>query len=117
MQTLTIERTKPGLHVKTQSGGNMVRETGLTHDVDSVLLTFIAGKPTTLWLGWKPVNVSEGTVEVTMSVTGTARSETIQIPVHQFDEWGDGSEAVSIGFPAGADVILQDVRFIGYSPL
>ena len=103
-----------GLFVQATREGAMYRQTNFAHRIDAMRLTATAAYDMEMKLLWQPEGVEEGSM-VELPFVLHAGLQTVNVDMSKYDQWNDDTDAVGLGFPAGAEVLLQTVEFRGWN--
>lgn len=117
---LTVsEVTEEGLFVRTDTEG-LVAWPGhpLEGPAEAVTLRLRSSRAVTAKFAWVPTDDSpEGTMfQVPFEIPVTREARDVHVVLSDYDGWDWRTEAVGIVFPAGSELILEEVTFRHWTP-
>lgn len=109
-----VQTTPEGLHIRANVDGKMMRVLDVPFGIKLVQLTFANVRQplegVVLWHRRKtpPDNI----LQLPFTLTGWQNPETVTLDFTPYDEWDPHTDYFGFGLPTGADVTLQDIRFV-----
>lgn len=110
--------SEQGLHVSTQTDGKMVSKADFPFPVDAVELTFLAPHPTQAILLWHNRSMEQGLlVQLPFEIRGDAQPIVVRLDLSIYPAWDAKADRLGLALPAGADVTVQNIRFLHWNML
>ncbi len=104
-----------GTRVRTNTDGFMYREVTLAHAVDTLRLTVAAAAEVHAVLLWHTPDMPESDfIQMPFTIPASPAATTVVtlLPV-RYVQWSNSVDRIGIWFPAGSDVLLQDISLEG----
>ena len=111
------QSTADGLQVTTTADWSIVGTTELPHPTEVVSFTFTSPRPMEARLLWHQRGYPDGTYVQLPFVIPAGQSITTGVNVDAYAQWDRYADKVGFAVPAGASVILHDIRFTHWSPV
>jgi len=106
-----------GVHIRASKDGRMIRDTALTHPVDTIRLVFTRVKPTEGLLIWHIRGTPEDSfVQLPLQITNAADPAVIEVDLTPYPAWDRRADKIGLVLPAGADLVLQRIELTGHTP-
>lgn len=110
------QSTTFGLRINTPTDGLLMRDTNLTHPVQVVSLLVASAKPTNAILRWHPRGLSDREmVEFPFVIQQSQTPVPLDLYLSYLPEWDPYTDKLGIIFPAGSDILLQEIRLRGWT--
>lgn len=118
-QSLTkVEQTAEGIHVQTLSDGFLYWMNPLVHPVDVIVLRVYTPKTVKPGLLWHTRKMHQSMqAEHDLYFEGKSEWQDITIPITDDPHWDWTSDQIALGFPAGADIVIQRISWQRYSTM
>lgn len=108
--------TVSGLHMVTTEDGHLTRATDLLHSVDAIRITVQSLHPTEALFLWHERGFPEEEfVQLPFLTPGRGESATVGLNVAKYPQWDPWTDRIGFAFPAGTDVLLQEVQFVQWN--
>lgn len=107
-----------GLHIQTETEGQLIRNANLKHIVDRVAITYASPVQSRGMFIWSPPGETGMTYfKVPVTFSPAAGLQTAVLDLQRIDEWDPSADRIGFVFYPGADVLIQKVEFVGDPPI
>ncbi|MEK7218721.1 MAG: hypothetical protein AAB728_04620, partial [Patescibacteria group bacterium] len=109
--------TQQGFRISTTADGSMARLTAFPHAVDVIRITASAPQDARGLLLWhEPDRPPDEVFQLPLILpAGSSRVDHVDLTV--YGVWKGRPDLIGFAFPAGTDVTLETMEFLGFSPL
>lgn len=110
----TVQATEEGLYVETATDG-FLEFPPLTRRADSAMLRVTNARDTDIAILWRTADLQPG--EYYQHTVALPRGEHVDVAIalHQMPEWTWSAPFVGIAFPAGTQLLLEEMEWRGYT--
>lgn len=112
-----MSQTAAGIRLQPQSAeGTLRRVVDVSHNIDAARLWYSTPVDTEVFIMWANRNSGESMYKSPLQLAGGPDVRIWEIDFEQFDTWDYEPTIFGVLLPNGADVTLQNIEFIRYSP-
>jgi hypothetical protein len=113
VQLTSAQITPQGLHINTQTDGYLVWSGNpIEGPVHVITIRAKAARPTQGSVLWQAKDAKEGElVQLYFAIPASNEMKNIDVIVSGYDQWNWRSEQFAIAFPAGSEVVIEEIQF------
>lgn len=108
---LQTQKTFTGLLIRATEDGRMTQEIAPAHGSEVVSITAQASRATPGIFLWQERGAPQGVmVQLPFTIPGGPNPIVLDLNAGKYDQWDPRPAAIGIAFPAGSQVLLQEIR-------
>lgn len=112
-----VEHTPQGLRIKTDTDGFLYWVNPLLHPIDTLSMKVTNTNKVDAALLWHPAGAPQGQYQFYFHIPEKSGMQTIDLVPSDESGWDWKSDQLALGFPAGADIVVHEMKWTRYSTM